>query len=226
MRLFFRSAIAGLCLSGMLSSCYFNSTGYICDKAKYQAQADTADLNARPNPVVYQNGQSYYIELPRYRYGTPVKLHYSAFGQDSPAEPTLEARGMGMFAIPADYAMYLTGQGPKSNNPVYMTEVPNASEIKMLSKAIPVVNQAGSNPVAYTYRSPNAGWLYTAAPFNWLLVDLPVTAVENAVIIGGVVGLVWAIVELEDDDCHHHHHHHHKHPHHHHHHPRHHHHHH
>ena len=81
---------AVLCLPVMLNSCYFNSTGSLIDKAQYEARANAADLNVSPNPVVYQNGSHYYIELPRYRYGHSVKLQYSVFDQESPMEASLE----------------------------------------------------------------------------------------------------------------------------------------
>jgi hypothetical protein len=90
---------AVLCLPVMLNSCYFNSTGRLIDNAQYEARANAADLNVSTNPVVYQNGSNYYIELPRYRYGHPVKLQYSVFDQESPMEASLEPRGMGMYSI-------------------------------------------------------------------------------------------------------------------------------
>lgn len=213
MRSFTRVICAVLCLSGTLSSCYFNSTGRLLDSTQYEARANAADLNVSPNPVVYQNGLNYYIELPRYRYGQPVKLQYSVFDQDSPTEASMEPRGMGMYRISEDFALYLTGQRKKPAELFSMQEVANADEVKMLSRRIPVVKKADDHMVAYSYESPNSGWARAAAPFNWLLVDLPVTVAENAVIVAGVVGVIWLIAEIDDDcdDCHHHHHKHHKH---------------
>lgn len=206
---------AVLCLPVMLNSCYFNSTGRLIDNARYEARANAADLNVSPNPVVYQNGSNYYIELPRYRYGNPVKLQYSAFDQESPMEASLEPRGMGMYRITESFALYLTGQGKKPAEQISMQEVTNADEVKRLSRRIPVVKKADDHMVAYSYESPNSGWLHAAAPFNWLLVDLPVTVAENAVIVAGIAGVIWLIAEADDDcdDCHHHHHHHHRHHH-------------
>ena len=43
--------------------------------------------------------------------------------------------------------------------------------------------------------------MYVAVPFNWLLVDLPVTAVENAAIAACVVGVVYLLAEADDDEC-------------------------
>lgn len=212
MKTFFRSIIGLLCLQGMLSSCYFNSTARIYDKASYEARANAADLNASPNPVVYQNGSSYYIELPRYRYGTPLKMQHSVFDDEWSEPATLEPRGTGMFCISPEFAQYLTGESRKKCEISQLQEVPNAAEIKQLSRRIPVVRKADEREVSYVYRSPNAGWLHAAAPFNWVFVDLPVTLVENAAIVASVVGLVWLIVE-DYDDCYdeHHHHHHHRH---------------
>ena len=213
MRSLSKALWAVLCLPVILNSCYFNSTGSLIDKAQYEARANAADLNVSPNPVVYQNGSNYYIELPRYRYGHPVKLQYSVFDQESPMEASMEPRGMGMYRISEEYARYLTGQGKKTDELFSMQEVANADEVKMLSRRIPVVKKADDHMVAYSYESPNSGWLYAAVPFNWLLVDLPVTVAENAVIVAGVAGVIWLLAEADDDcdDCHHCHHHHHKH---------------
>ncbi len=221
MNAFYRTSVALLCLSGMLSSCYFNSTGRIYAAAQYEARANTADLNKAPNPVVYQNGENYYIELPRYRYGQPVKLQYSVFDQEEPAPAQMDFRGIGMFRISKEMALYLTGQTHKPARVTEVTEVPDAAEIKLLSRRIPVVKKADDHMVAYSYESPNSGWLHVAAPVNWLFVDLPVTVVENAAVVAAVAGVVWLVVEGLEDDCddccddyHHHHHHHHRHHHH------------
>ena len=50
-----------------------------------------------------------------------------------------------------------------------------------------------------------------AAPFNWLLVDLPVTVLENDAIIAVFAGCLYLAMEDDDcdDDCDHHHGHHH-----------------
>ena len=208
MRSFARVMWAALCLPMVLNSCYFNSTGRLLDKAQYEARANAADLNVSPNPVVFQNGSNYYIELPRYRYGSPVKLQYSVFNQKTSEEASLEPRGMGVFRISKDYALYLTGQGKKPAGLISLQEVANADEVKMLSRQIPVVKKADEHMVAYSYTSPDAGWLHAAVPFNWLLVDLPVTVAENAAIVAGVAGVIWLIAEIDDgDDCYHHHHH-------------------
>ena len=218
MRTLFRFIISALCIPGLLNSCYFNSTAKIVDKASYEAQANTADLNKAPNPVVYFDGTRYYIELPRYRYGTPLSIQHSVF-DDEPTEAVAEKRGDAMFLISESFAKYLTGQGGKEKVSSILVEVPNGEDLKKYSQRIPVVKKATERTVSYTYRSPNAGWLYAAAPFNWLLVDLPVTVAENAAIAAGVAAVIWVLVEADDDDDdfypHHHHHHHHHHRHHH-----------
>ena len=217
MRCFSKVMWGILCLPMVLNSCYFNSSGWLLDQAQYEARVNAADLNASPLPVVYQNGANYYIELPRYRYGKPVKMQCFAFDQDAPEAASMEPRGMGMYRIPKSFALYLTGQGQKSAEVISLQEVENADEVKMLSRQIPVVKKADNHMVAYSYTSPNSGWLHAAVPFNWLLVDLPVTVVENAAIVAGIAGVVWLIAEVDDDDCddcyhyHHHHHHHHDH---------------
>lgn len=201
MRCLYRAIVAALCLPGLLNSCYFNSTARLYDSAEYEARANAADLNSMPNPVVYQNGSSYYIELPRYRYGRPLQLQYSVFDQEQAPEPCLEPRGTGVYRIPEELALYLTGQGGKVPEVFSMEEVPQAEEIKQLSRRMPVVKRAEEHQISYTYQSPDATWLRVAAPFNWLLVDMPVTVVENAAIVAGVAGVIWLLAEVDDDDC-------------------------
>lgn len=176
----------------LLASCYFNSTASIYDKAEYEARVNTADLNSASKPVVYQNGENYYIELPRYRYGVPIRMQHVLFEQET-AVACAEQRGMGVYLIPKDFAMYLTGQGPAVNEVSGVKEVPNADEIKLLSRPIPVVKQAGECVVNYTYKSPNGVWLRMVAPLNWLLVDVPVTVLENGVVIASFAGVVWLV---------------------------------
>ncbi len=147
--------------------------------------------------MVYTNGTEYYIELPRYRYGIPVRLQCGLSEQYQ--EPVSEKRGMGLFRIPADFAQYLTGQGKGPKEPLFLEEVPNAELLKKQCLSIPVVKPAGDKMVSYTYESPNAGVIRVAAPFNWLLVDLPVTVLENGVIIAAFAGLLY--LAMEDDDC-------------------------
>lgn len=195
---FLRVAVSSLLVVALLNSCYFNSTGRLLDRARYEARASTADLKTAPNPVVYTNGTEYYIELPRYRYGIPVRLQCDLSEQSQ--EPVSEKRGMGLFRIPADFAQYLTGQGEGTKEPLFLEEVPNAALIKKQCISIPVVKQAGDKMVSYTYESPNAGLIRVAAPFNWLLVDLPVTIVENGVVIAAVAGILYLAMQDDDDD--------------------------
>ncbi|MBR5875338.1 MAG: hypothetical protein IKZ10_00730 [Akkermansia sp.] len=213
MRTFCRHLISALSVTVLLNSCYFNSTARLVDKACYEAQANTADLNTAPNPVVYYDGNHYYVELPRYRYGEPLRIQYSVFDETALDDAVMEKRGDAMFLISESFAEYLTGQGGKEKVSSILQEVPNGDDIKKRSQRIPVVKKAAERTVYYTYRSPNAGWLYAAVPFNWLLVDLPVTVVENGAIAAGVAAFFWLILEADDDECddccpHHHHHHH------------------
>lgn len=183
----------------LLNSCYFNSTGRLLDRAQYEAYATTADLSTQPAPLVYTDGTGYFIELPRYRSNGAPKLQYSIFGQSNENTAPPEKRGVGMFRIPEDYANWLTGRGRRVENAAFMVEMPNAEAIKARCSTLPVVKAPGNRTINYTYRSPNAGWMYVAVPFNWLLVDLPVTAVENAAIAACLVGV--AAILSENDEC-------------------------
>ena len=188
-------------LTGLLNSCYFNSTGRLLDRVEYEARATTADLETQPVPLVYTDSSEYYIELPRYRNGATPQLHYTLFNmQDCPADAA-EKRGMGMFRIPQDYADWLTGKGRKVTTVTFLEEMPDAATIKARCTTIPIVKKAGERVVNYTYRSPNAAWMNVAVPFNWLFVDLPVTIAENAAIAACAVGIVFLMLEDDDDEC-------------------------
>ena len=121
--------------------------------------------------------------------------------QEQTPSPSLEARGTGMFRIPEELALYLTGQGGQMNEMFSLEEVPEAEEIKQLSRRMPVVKRVAERHVHYTYHSSDAAWLRVAAPFNWLLVDVPVTVAENAAMLAGVAGVIWLLAEVDDDDC-------------------------
>ena len=181
-----KKIIVATALSGslLLNSCYFNSAGHIFDKASYQASSFTRELKSDKNQVVYTDGSDYYVELTRYRMGKPVVTQYSVFSQDETSDKDkLQVRGKVMFRIPRDFAMYLTGQAKGPDVPSEMTLVKNGAEIKSRCSTLPIVKNAGKYAEVWQHRSSAAPWLYTAGVFDWLCVDLPMTCVENAIVI-------------------------------------------
>lgn len=176
--------IGALFGTAMLNSCYFNSAGHIFDKASYSARAFTSDLKADGSHMVYADGDDYYVELPRYRMGAPVKTNYSIFDDEEEKNPQPQRKNAtDVFQIPKDFAMYLTGKASGPKTPSSMTRVRNGDWIKNNCSAMPIVRQAGNYSETFRYKSPNAPWLYTAGVLDWLCVDLPVTCVENALVI-------------------------------------------
>ena len=184
-----------------MNSCYFNSTGRLIDRAQYEARATTADLATMPSPQVYTDGTEYYIELPRYRNGDAPQLQKSIFDNEPEGSAPIERRGMGLFRIPKNYALWLTGKGKKVNHVDFLEEVPGAAGIKARCTTMPIIRKGGDRSVTYTYRSPNAGLMYVAVPFNWLLVDLPVTVVENAAVAACIVGVAYVASMNDDEEC-------------------------
>ena len=174
---------AGMALP-MLSSCYFNSAGHIVDAASHKARVYTEDISV--GKTVFTDGNRYYIELPHYRYGKKITTQYNALDDETSsnnAERTY--KGMQMFEIPADYALYITG---KSSSPVtltYVRPVENGPEIKRFN-SLPVTRKPAEGTTDWEYKSPYAPLLYTACAFDWLIVDLPITLVENALMVTGV----------------------------------------
>ncbi|MBR3925895.1 MAG: hypothetical protein IKJ58_03940 [Akkermansia sp.] len=192
----------------LLNSCYFNTTGWLCNQASYEAYATTSDMEQLPHPRVYANSRGHYIELPRYTAKAPANIQRHLFEAPPASPPERERRGTGLFLIPADYAAWLTGSGPKVRAVSYLEEVEDADLIKMTSMSLPVVKPSIERSVVYAYRSPNADWMYAATPFSFLLVDLPVTVAENAVVIGGVFVLAYFesttpryVDHSRDNDC-------------------------
>ena len=178
------------------TSCYFNSAGYFFQKAGYDATSTIQSV--KPGENVMSDGTHYYVELERFRYGYPREIAYF-LGDDEDSKtkkkkekqliPTGERE---VFEIPADFAMYLTGKATSPNKPSFMTRVPNPEQVKSLATSLsPIVAKPADHSEAYKYKSSNAALWYTAGAFDWLCVDLPVTCVQNSLVIG-YIGLAIA----------------------------------
>lgn len=166
----------------VLSGCYFNSAGILFTKAGYKASSNVAD--AKVGEVVYTNGANYYVELPRYRVGKPSKIQYSAFEDDRRRVGLQPTGTTSLFQIPADFAKYLTGRASGPKTPSYLVQVKDASAIKgSATNMLPIVRSASPHRLDYQYSSPAAAWWYTAGVFDWLIVDLPVTCIENSLVL-------------------------------------------
>ena len=170
-----------------LSSCYFNSAGHLFGKAGYKAQAKSED--AKPGQYVYTDGSKYYVDLPRYRVGKPIKTQYSVGEKDKRTEEIRATGDTDVFEIPADFAMYLTGQRQTPTTPSSMTKVDGSVITSTATTKLPIVLPGGSSSVDYKYSSGAAAWWYTAGIFDWLCIDLPITCVENSLVIGGAACL-------------------------------------
>lgn len=184
-----RTAVGALLCMSMFNSCYFNSAGHIVRAASYNATVDTGELKANSGSV-YTDGVCYYVEMMRYRFEKPVTTQYSAFDTDSkPKTPQMTAMGRQMYRIDADFADYLTGRSSSygSSKPVAVSE--SKESIAARCTAMPITRTANSTRHDYQHSSPAAFWLYTAAGFDWLCVDLPVTCVENSLVIAGAATL-------------------------------------
>ena len=172
-----------------LSSCYFNSAGHLFDKAGYKAQAKSED--AKPGQYVYTDGSKYYVELPRYRVGKPIKTQYSAGQKDDRKEEIRATGDTDVFEIPADFAMYLTGQRKSPSTPSSMTKVGKSIITTTATTKLPIVFPGGASSMDYGYSSGAAAWWYTAGILDWLCVDLPITCVENSLATVGVLCMAY-----------------------------------
>ncbi len=175
-------ATALLCL---LNSCYFNSAGHIFDKASHDAAVDMADL--KPNSTVYADGSKYYVELPRYRAGKPVRTQYSVGEQKQLQDKLRKTNDTTMVEIPRDFAMYLTGKHSGNAVPTYVrraTESP--ADIKQRSSTLTTTIAPKAYRFDFRHTSPAAAGWYTLGVLDWLCVDLPITCVENSLAICGI----------------------------------------
>lgn len=187
----YRSVALACALSVALSSCYFNSAGYITDAASHTAMMDTSELKI--GQAVYTNGVNYYVEIPHVRYDSPVVLQYNAFGQSDNSSAVVNRKsGTVMVEVPADFARYLTGESTipfDLNGKVKMAEEPDL--VRTYSRK-PIVNMGGAMRALYDYNSPNSGWLWTAAVFDWLIVDFPITLTQST-----LMGLCFLLEEFD-----------------------------
>lgn len=175
-----------LLLCATLNSCYFNSAGHLFEKASYRAAADVTDL--KPGDAVYCKDGEYYIELQRYRFGKAIRTQYDAF-ETAPMNPAtkhkLDADDVDMFKIPADYAMYLTGQAEAPVEPSFFERTDDADDIKQGASTLTVSRAPEKYEYFYHHTSPAAALWYTAGALDWLCVDLPVTCLENTLLVCG-----------------------------------------
>lgn len=179
---------ASVCMG--LSSCWFNSAGYIFDKAHYQAASDTKDI--KPGDSVYENDGKYYVKIPRFKIGKGPQIMYP---NDSRGTRHLSA-GEQVFQIPADYAAYLCGNGV-AQTPEYLKAV-GEQEIEEAT-AMGTVRQAPQpNQVEYKVTSPNAVWLDTAGVFEVLCVDLPVSATLTSLALAGFTAVTFGQQQVAD----------------------------
>lgn len=180
--------------SAFTSGCYFNSAGYFTHQAGYDATSLVQSV--KTGESVLTDGAHYYIELERFRFEVPREVMYSAFDDEKQEKPVLTPTGeYELFEIPADFAMFLTGKETGPDKPAFMNRVANADEVKSTATTrMPIVAKPANYVELYKYKSPNAGWWYTAAVFDWICVDMPITCVQNSLVLvyGGVMLAVGA----------------------------------
>lgn len=174
-------------ISLLTSGCYFNSAGHIFSRASYNATANTNDLKVGDTAYRDSNG-NYYIELPRYRKEKKIVTNYFLLEEAKRPVITKDMNDTTLFQITPEYAMYITGQRASvSPSACKLTPQSDADTIKKSADRLSVVRKGASISTEYKYSSPNAAWFYTAGVFDWLCVDLPMTCIENSLVIVGVV---------------------------------------
>ncbi len=183
---FFRCCISGILIPGMFSSCYFNSAGHIFDRISHKAEVRMSEGTAGSGAsVMYDSvADSYYLtDMRYYRVGKPIKTQYSVFDDEEEAASKSVFRGYADFKIPKDYALYLMGRGKKPGSVEYVLPEKLSSTRKGQMDRYDIVNAPLSGNFTYTHKSENGFWLGLAGVFDWLCVDLPITCVENGIVI-------------------------------------------
>ncbi len=173
--------LLALCSMLSLSSCYFNSAGHIFDEAYHGSAVFASDIEVGDTVYRWESDQTYYVELPRYRYDTPIITQYPDDDQKSSEKKLTRLKGeWELVRIPEDFAMYLTGQSGGPSAPSYMQPESLRSDFKQLATGFRVVRTPSEYMHTYTYESPNAvGW-YMLGILDWLCIDLPMTCMENS----------------------------------------------
>lgn len=174
-----------LTFSLLLSSCYLNTAGHIFDKAKYDAVVTTQNIKGKDGQVVYSDGESHYIKVSRYRVGKPITTQYNALVTEDEKSVERQYKGESVVKIPANYARYLTGKAGSPTKPKYMEPVSN-SVLNRCTTTSPIVRTPRNYEHQFRYTSPAAAGYYTLGVLDWLCVDLPVTCVENALLVTAV----------------------------------------
>lgn len=181
-------------LGGSFSGCYFNSAQHIFDKASYDAIVTTYGVSKDSGHVVYFDGSSYYLDAPRYRQAKPIKTQYNALEEKQPTEDLIvsEYRGTTVVEIPEDFAMYLMGKNKTASTPQYLKRV-NRDVLKNC-RTFPIVNTPKEYGESFRYHSSGAAFYYTMGVLDWLCVDLPITCIENTLLIP--YGALYAVGEV------------------------------
>ncbi len=186
----------------LLDGCYFNSAGHIFDQAFYGALTTTADL--RPGDALYCDDGDYYVELPRYRYDVPVKTQYNALKDEEEPKKTLTKKGGSeLIQIPEDYALYLMGRQGSPSSPSFMKRIGGDAElIKRRCQKFSIARTPKDSLCHFKYVSPASfGWCCLGV-LDWLCVDLPITCLENGLVVGLLMGNGLAKAEATPDTIH------------------------
>ncbi len=185
----------------LLNSCYFNSAGHIFEKASRSEAISTRLVTG--GDYVYFDGVCYYIELPRYKTGKSVKTQYDL----PPWTPGPYGGGKEQFVrvagetmpvrITREFAMFLTGQDdglykPTPNDILWVMQDKELD--KNSCQVFTVTRKPGDLRKGYRYTSPYAfGW-YSLGVLDWLCVDVPMTCLENSLLISTYAAFGWAII--------------------------------
>lgn len=190
-----RASLLSAAVCTGLSSCWFNTAGFVFDTASYDAKATTADIAV--GTEVYEKNGSYYVYLPTYKTGKGPKLIYGIGAQDQ-REERHQKNGHDYFRISTPYARYLTGQSDVAAEPeIYVDE--NACRTKSKWKVVRTVE--GNAECTFEDSCFGSSLLNLFGLVDLVCVDVPMSAVcTTGLVVGSVASGTYSLAKFFSKD--------------------------
>ncbi len=188
-----------------LSSCRSYIGKNCFERAEYDAFSLSTDISSADGRKVLSDGERYYIQLPRYRRASRTFNWAEMMGDKfRKSEQTVRVPGVeDIYTLHPELALYVTGQSTKPPSDITKQCTPAERATDFLphcTKSLPIVNtpEKGSEGMTLGYRriiSPNAGFHRAMGYTSNLLLDVPLTVVQNATLVAaGAVGFAGSAI--------------------------------
>lgn len=159
---------------GLNSCCWFNSAGKICDVASHQAAVCAS--NAKRVTVDAQG--NYYVQMNHIFADYKRNLLLTNDTNIRKGERSIYDKSLQWYRVNPEYGQYLTGI--RSDKALITSLKPVSDSTALENSYTKTIVQNHDQVFLYDHTSPNAGWMYLGAVFEFLCVDVPVSATMNA----------------------------------------------